>query len=61
MTTSQPTNAAAIDEDRARRYQEALALIRSWAAEASEYDEEVWRALEPELADATMRCQEDKP
>lgn len=44
--------------NRLRRYQKAAALLRKWMAETNDYDETTWPALEQELKDSAMRCQE---
>jgi len=47
-------------ENRAQRYAQAAAMLRRWLQEAeheneSQYD---WEAIDSELEDGSMRCQE---
>ena len=43
---------------RSKRYRQAALLLEKWAGEDSQYDERAGSALEQELKDAAMRCEE---
>jgi len=47
------------DASRARRYQQAAVLLRKWMADDSAYDQQVGDALERELVNGVMQCQDD--
>lgn len=55
-------DAQAIEANKLRRYRMAAALLRKWMSEDKTYDERVGAALEQELKDSAMQCQEkDEP
>lgn len=47
------------DASRERRYQQAAELLRSWMASDAGYDQQVGDALERELAQGAMQCQDE--
>jgi|tagenome__1003787_1003787.scaffolds.fasta_scaffold16671072_2 hypothetical protein len=46
------------DELRLRRHREAALLLKRWSVEDPAYDERTGEALERELKDGGMRCEE---
>jgi hypothetical protein len=47
------------DASRERRYRQAAELLRTWMADDAGYDQQVGDALEQELANGVMHCQDD--
>lgn len=48
------------DVSRHERYKRQVVLLNDWAAAPGEYDERVWPAIDEELQDSGLVCQDDE-